>query len=108
VLTQCNQGEVTEVIPFGQDHLIACVIERIPATPEASASVHRQLISALTRRRSNALFGEWQTWLVQQPGFQAPAGLLRSGEPVADDESRDETAPAPNNSATRQPRNGIL
>ena len=96
-LTQHNNGEVTDAIPFGKDYLIAYLAERTPATPEAASSVHRQIVTALTRRRGNALFSEWQNWLIRQPGYQAPAGLLRGGEPAPADEPRDEPAPAPNN-----------
>ena len=107
-LTQRNRGEITDAIPFGKDYLIAYVAERTPATPESATSVHRQIISYYTRLRSNSLFGEWQTWLVHQPGYQAPAGLLRSGEPAVEDEPKDEAVPAKNSSAAQQPRNGIL
>ncbi|MFZ4396559.1 MAG: SurA N-terminal domain-containing protein, partial [Kiritimatiellia bacterium] len=97
-LTQRNRGEVTDVIPFGQSYLIAYVAERTPATPETATSVHRQIISALTRRRSNTLFSGWQTWLIQQPGYQAPTGLLRSNKLISE-EPADESVPATDSSA---------
>lgn len=64
-LSVCNAGELTGVIPHGEEYLVAYLVDRKPGQEEDVNAARSQILAGSARRRGRVLFTEFQNYLLR-------------------------------------------
>jgi peptidyl-prolyl cis-trans isomerase D len=83
-----NPGEVTELLPFQGEVLVAYVAERKAGDPTALDVMRPQIVESIVRQRSRILMDDWQEYLLKKGNFED----LRKPGPEPQEEEYEEDA----------------
>ena len=93
-LLVCNQGELTEILPFEDRLLLAYVSQRISVDMSTFDAFRTEVISNLAQDRGRRLFSSFQDFLLEKASFEP-----RREIPSQEEDGAEETVSDDDNSS---------